>query len=219
MTLHARVTSCEGVTLLINNKRNLFFMSCASKNENDDDDDIDSVEEENNDNNIGSSVIVRADRYVQDGEQIFEDYGDTDNSLFLEAHGFVPYNKNPFHCATTASTYLPSCNILSNDAKTIISNLNIMPKYDNNYNEQLLSPPSIFVEEDGCMTDTKSRAYFAIVGLDDDNTINLEKKQQQRRNLCLQASKTSEYEYFSMHCFYYHSHENSIYKFLQQVAT
>ena len=87
------------------------------------------------------------------------------------------------------SKYLPSYNLLSNDAKTIISNLNIIPKYDNNYNEQLLSPPSICVEENGCITDTRSRAYFAIVGLDDDNAINLEKKHQQR-NLCLQASKT-----------------------------
>jgi hypothetical protein len=49
--------------------------------------------------NLDGSITVRADRDVNIGEQIFEDYGDLDNSLYLEAHGFVP-DVNPFHCAT-----------------------------------------------------------------------------------------------------------------------
>jgi len=53
------------------------------------------------------SISVKCDRHVEEGEQIYEDYGDTDNSLFLEAHGFVP-DENPFHCATIQSKYLPS---------------------------------------------------------------------------------------------------------------
>ena len=61
---------------------------------------------------------------MQGDEQMFEDYGDADNSLLLEAHGHVPYNKNSFHCATMPSKYLPSYNLLSNDVKIIISNLN-----------------------------------------------------------------------------------------------
>jgi len=50
-------------------------------------------------NDLDGSITVRADRDVSVGEQIFEDYGDLDNSLYLEAHGFVP-DVNPFHCAT-----------------------------------------------------------------------------------------------------------------------
>ena len=36
--------------------------------------------------------------------QLFEDYGPVDNSLFLEAHGFVP-NENPNNCAIIPGSY------------------------------------------------------------------------------------------------------------------
>jgi len=50
------------------------------------------------------SITVRSDRDIfisttdDSAVQIFEDYGPVDNSLFLEAHGFVPY-ENPNNCA------------------------------------------------------------------------------------------------------------------------
>lgn len=49
------------------------------------------------------NIIVRADRNVFSGNQIMEDYGPVDNSLFLEAHGFVP-SSNPNHCAIISQT-------------------------------------------------------------------------------------------------------------------
>lgn len=58
--------------------------------------------------NKDGSITVRADRKVANaGEQIFEAYGNLDNSLFLESFGFVP-DENPFHCAAIpSSTDLP----------------------------------------------------------------------------------------------------------------
>ena len=50
-------------------------------------------------NQEDGSITVRADRDVIAGHQIFEDYGDVDNSLYLEAFGFVPHY-NPFHFAS-----------------------------------------------------------------------------------------------------------------------
>ena len=44
------------------------------------------------------SVTVLSDRNVEEGNQILEEYGELDNSLYIEAHGFVP-SFNPFHCA------------------------------------------------------------------------------------------------------------------------
>ena len=51
------------------------------------------------------SITVRSDRDIfststenSNTVQIFEDYGPVDTSLFLEAHGFVPY-ENPYNCA------------------------------------------------------------------------------------------------------------------------
>jgi len=59
--------------------------------------------------NEDGSITVRADRKVANaGEQIFEAYGNLDNSLFLESFGFVP-DENPFHCAAIpSSTDLPA---------------------------------------------------------------------------------------------------------------
>ena len=57
--------------------------------------------------NEDGSITVRADREVPNaGEQIFEAYGDTDNSLYLEAFGFVP-DENPYHCAMIPPEHIP----------------------------------------------------------------------------------------------------------------
>ena len=56
--------------------------------------------------NEDGSISVRADREVtKAGEQIFEAYGDTDNSLYLESFGFVP-DDNP-HCAIIPPEDIP----------------------------------------------------------------------------------------------------------------
>ncbi|KAL7537014.1 hypothetical protein ACHAXR_007547 [Thalassiosira sp. AJA248-18] len=60
-----------------------------------------------------NSITVRSDRdiFLADSLsaeaatiQIFEDYGPVDSSLFLEAHGFVPY-ENPNNCATIPGSF------------------------------------------------------------------------------------------------------------------
>lgn len=71
-----------------------------------------------------NSITVRSDRNVylpqsfEEGSggssviavQLFEDYGPVDNSLFLSAHGFVPY-ENPNNCATILGTALLRRNV------------------------------------------------------------------------------------------------------------
>lgn len=56
--------------------------------------------------NLQGEISVMADRMTPKGEQVFEDYGDVDNTLYLEAFGFVPH-ENPFNCAVlnTEMTY------------------------------------------------------------------------------------------------------------------
>jgi hypothetical protein len=40
---------------------------------------------------------VTADRQCKEGEQLFEDYGDNEDSIYLQYHGFVA-DENPFRC-------------------------------------------------------------------------------------------------------------------------
>ncbi len=44
-----------------------------------------------------SSLVVLADRDHKQGQEIYEDYGDNDDSIYLQYHGFVA-DKNPFRC-------------------------------------------------------------------------------------------------------------------------
>eukprot|EP01040_Poterioochromonas_malhamensis_P003213 gene3213-3425_t len=45
------------------------------------------------------SISIYADRNIETvGEQLFEDYGDNTNQIYLTYHGFVPHFLNPFHC-------------------------------------------------------------------------------------------------------------------------
>ena len=43
---------------------------------------------------------MKADRATNAGEQVFEDYGDNSNALYLDHHGFVPHAPNPFDCVS-----------------------------------------------------------------------------------------------------------------------
>lgn len=40
---------------------------------------------------------ILADRAAAAGQQLFEDYGDNDNTIYVLYHGFAPLN-NPFSC-------------------------------------------------------------------------------------------------------------------------
>uniref|UniRef100_A0A7S2WNH5 Rubisco LSMT substrate-binding domain-containing protein n=1 Tax=Rhizochromulina marina TaxID=1034831 RepID=A0A7S2WNH5_9STRA len=46
------------------------------------------------------NLLVLSDRATSSGGQVFEDYGDNSNSLYLDHHGFVP-SENPFDCVHT----------------------------------------------------------------------------------------------------------------------
>ena len=44
------------------------------------------------------AVSIFADRPTEQGRQLFEDYGDNTNEIYLQYHGFIPHQLNPFHC-------------------------------------------------------------------------------------------------------------------------
>ncbi|GMH80612.1 hypothetical protein TL16_g08620 [Triparma laevis f. inornata] len=99
------------------------------------------------------SMTVKSDRDFGSGQQVFEDYGDNPNSLYLEAHGFVPFS-NPFDCAE-----LP--NPVITDEKV----LNVMKKLKIVEGEQNYCPP-VCVKADGEVeTNTRSYAYYAVAAL------------------------------------------------------
>lgn len=44
------------------------------------------------------TLNIFADRETQANQQYLEDYGDNPNQIYLQYHGFVPAEENPFHC-------------------------------------------------------------------------------------------------------------------------
>ena len=118
---------------------------------------------------INHSITVRADRHVKFGHQIFEDYGELDNSLYLEAHGFVP-EENPYHCATIQGQYLPSTGNLSDSLIQILIRLRVLPQSASTGTGRQLHnvspPPSICVREDGSILDERAKVYLKVAALD-----------------------------------------------------
>mmetsp|Transcript_17987 Transcript_17987/g.25628 ORF Transcript_17987/g.25628 Transcript_17987/m.25628 type:complete len:306 (-) Transcript_17987:1506-2423(-) len=103
------------------------------------------------------SIVVKADRDVNINNQIFEDYGALDNSLFLEAFGFVPY-ENPFHCVPIQ---LPPIKIHTTEAilkhlDPSITDLDGQVKFYN----------SACVLLDGSLSDQRAYTYLALVALE-----------------------------------------------------
>jgi hypothetical protein len=43
-------------------------------------------------------IVVQADRPVNEGQEVVEDYGDNPNLTYLQYHGFVPSTVNPMEC-------------------------------------------------------------------------------------------------------------------------
>lgn len=66
---------------------------------------------------------VLADRDCQAGQQLFEDYGDNSDKIYLQYHGFVPEN-NPFRCIplSTISPFHPS---ISEKKKQLLNSLQL----------------------------------------------------------------------------------------------
>ena len=140
---------------------------------------------------INHSITVRADRNVQFGHQIFEDYGELDNSLYLEAHGFVP-NVNPYHCATLQGQYLPSPMNLSDSLVEILIRLRILPQGNVSF------LPSICVRHDGSIIDERGKAYLKVAALDVMGKINGHLLQR-----CIDTLHSDDVELMALQCIHY----------------
>lgn len=116
------------------------------------------------------SIVVKADRDVNVNNQIFEDYGALDNSLFIEAFGFVPY-ENPFHCVPIQ---LPLLKVHSTE--TILTHLD--PSITG-LDGQVKLYNSACVLLDGSLSDQRVYTYLALVAL--------ERGERQYYDRCLRA--------------------------------
>lgn len=106
--------------------------------------------------NSDGSITVHADRNVVAGDQIFEDYGALDNSLFLEAHGFVP-SENPFHCAIIESRYLFEFSTVSVGLTDILLGFRMIPSRT--------TFPDVCITAEGHIEDTRLVNLLRILSL------------------------------------------------------
>ncbi len=159
---------------------------------------------EHNDN---GSISVRADRDILYGEQIFEDYGDIDNSLYLEAHGFVP-NENPFHCAMVSSKLIPSPKDIPIILRKALVALKILPEKDS----ELIPPPSVCILDDGSILDNGVEAYLTVIAMVRDGN-------QGTMEQCSEALDTGDEELVKLQCLHYDGHKQILYELIQSLST
>jgi hypothetical protein len=157
----------------------------------------------------GQTITVKADRVVKPSHQIFEDYGPIDNSLFLEAFGFVPFH-NPFHCALVE---LPPPH--SNRTKVILHHLNLAnfnPDGQMVYNTK----NEACVLMDGSFTHQHPNSYLAVIALD--------KKEELRQvaNRCWDIVHNrdirTDIQDAVNACIYYSGHQSAVKECLREAA-
>mmetsp|Transcript_21116 Transcript_21116/g.44014 ORF Transcript_21116/g.44014 Transcript_21116/m.44014 type:complete len:898 (+) Transcript_21116:1-2694(+) len=98
------------------------------------------------------SMTVKADQSVPPSSQIFEDYGDNPNSLYLEAHGFVPF-ANPFNCADLLNPPVDDQEVMD-----IMKALHIV-------SDDGWSPEACVDKNGDILPNTRSYAYYAVAAL------------------------------------------------------
>lgn len=147
-------------------------------------------------NDRDGSITVRADRDVLYGNQIFEDYGDVDNSLYLEAHGFVP-DENPFHCAVIPSNLIPSMKDVSNELQRAMVALRIMPERNN------IPPPSVCIFDDGLISDNRAEAYLTLVAMESNDN-----KSTDIVTSCIESLDSGDDELIKVECLHYVNHRH-----------
>jgi len=144
-------------------------------------------------NNDDNSITVYADRNFRPNEQIFEDYGDVDNSLYLEAHGFVP-EENPHHCAMISSQYLPvDPHVFSDELWNVFVMLDIVPPLSTS--DHNLYIPAVCVRSDRTLNDDGAVAYLKLAALLSSDT------EQQMK--CINSLDTEDIEFIRLQCLGY----------------
>lgn len=160
--------------------------------------------ERNNDN---GSITVRSDRDVLYGKQIFEDYGDIDNSLYLEAHGFVP-NENPFHCAMIPVKLIPSPKDVSITSRKAMVALKLLPEEKS----ELYPPPSISLLDDGSILDKRAEAYLTVAAMDANENQDLVTQ-------CGKALDSNDEELIQLQCLHFIGNKDILNQFIHSIAT
>ena len=127
-------------------------------------------------------IVVKADRDVHPSDsnsndgQLFEDYGDNANGLYLEAHGFVPYH-NPFDCAIVSLP--PSKGELSE----IAEGLGIFVRGREETLEVCLKDQ----KGGGLRSNTREFAYAAVLGLEKEEDHGGVRDAKELREACLDS--------------------------------
>jgi hypothetical protein len=148
-------------------------------------------------NDKSGSITVRADRNVLHGDQIFEDYGDIDNSLYLEAHGFVP-NDNPFHCAMIPASLVPTPKDLPGVLRNAMIALRLLP----NEKSELYPPPMICILDDGSVTENRAEAYLKIAAI-----MGIGEGHDDLISQCAEALDSNDEELIQLQCLHYVGHQ------------
>jgi hypothetical protein len=71
-----------------------------------------------------SGLKISADRSCRSGEQLFEDYGDNEDGIYLQYHGFVASN-NPFRCVNFEVDYAKDLSLRPERVKSVLKKLKL----------------------------------------------------------------------------------------------
>lgn len=145
------------------------------------------------------SITVFADRDVKRGNQIFEEYGDVDNSLFLEVFGFVP-DHNPSHCAMIEIKHFPEVDkVPRSNLMNIAVRLQLLQAPND---IQAPSIPHPCVTEDGKVTDERIMAFLKLVAL---ATTSFEQQEK-----CHRSYESDDVESMRMECTSYYNSSSQV---------
>jgi len=158
-------------------------------------------------NATDQSITVRADRSFHPHEQIFEDYGHVDNSLYLEAHGFVPAH-NPHHCAVISPTHYPvRPQHIDDNVWNAAVKMGIVPP-PSATTTQPREVPILCVMSDGSLNDSRAAAYLRLAALFDVKGKGPDNPLQQRR--CVDSVRTGDVELITLQCVRYGKHGEAL---------
>jgi len=154
-------------------------------------------------------MIVRTDRDTPSDQQIFENYGDNDNTLYLEMFGFLTHEQNDFHCA--AVDINPSLVVKTSSSSPSVVKDILQQYFDNN--------PSTCAYGDGTLSSKRDEDMFAFLAL---FTYSYDEEQLK----CISALESSNVKeiYFDhdeniiMTCYRYKSRHDNLRNLIQDAA-